>query len=273
MDAMTGTTGLRSPSSVAGSIATTASIAIVVYAAMDMSHEVLGHGLATLFTDDVTPVSLSTVALSSKGVASRSVALAGPLINLVLGVLSLAWFRRLSRFGRASFFLWLFAVVNLLNGTGYAIYSGILDFGDLAVVIRGWEPHMAWRIGMVILGIAGYYVSLRMSSVSLAQRLDACGIARRVIPRLVWPAFLAGGLLLVAGAAMNPLPNLILLSGASGGFVCMAGMLFVPAVAEPAQVESTGKEPWQTSWPWLVGAAVVAAVFILVIGPGIALHA
>jgi hypothetical protein len=34
---------------VAGRLATTASIAIVAYAAMDMCHEVLGHGVATLF--------------------------------------------------------------------------------------------------------------------------------------------------------------------------------------------------------------------------------
>lgn len=273
MDAMTGTTGLHSPASMWGRIATTASVAIVAYAAMDMCHEVLGHGLATFFVDDVTPVSLTTVALSSNGVASRWVALAGPLINLMLGILALAWFRCLSTFGTGAFFLWLFAVVNLLNGTGYAIYSGVLDFGDLAVVIAGWQPHMAWRVGMVVLGVAGYYLSLRVSAVSLARRLDACGIARRVIPRLVWSAYLAGGLLLVSGAAMNPLSNLILLSGASGGFVCMAGILFVPAVAEPGDVTSTGGESWQTSWPWVVSAVVVAAVFIFVIGPGIALHA
>jgi hypothetical protein len=273
MDAKTGTIGHRSPASVGGQIATTASIAIVVYAAMDMCHEVLGHGMATLFVDDVTPVSLTTVALSSSGAVSRWVALAGPLTNLVLGIFSLAWFRRLSTFGTGSFFLWLFAVVNLLNGTGYAIYSGGLDFGDLAVVIAGWEPHLAWRVGMLVLGVAGYYLSLRVSSISLARRLDDCGVARRVVPRLVWSAYLAGGLLLVAGAAMNPFSSLILLSGVSGGFVCMAGILFVPQVADPTPVVATGDVPWRVSWLWIVSAVVVAAVFVFIIGPGISLHA
>jgi hypothetical protein len=265
MDAMTGTAR--------GRIATTVSIAIVAYAAMDTCHEVLGHGVAMLFVDDVTPLSLTTVALSSSGASSRWVAFAGPLINLIMGIVSLGWFRRLSTFGAGSFFLWLFAVVNLLNGTGYAIYSGALDFGDLAVVIAGWEPHMVWRVGMIVLGIAGYYLSLRLSSVSLARRLDACGVSRRAILRLVWPAYLAGGLLLVAGAAMNPLSNLILLSGVSGGFVCMVGILFVPMIANPVAVASTGEEPWKASWSWIASAVAVVVVFVFLIGPGIALHA
>lgn len=256
----------------AGGLATTASLAVVAYAAMDMCHEVLGHGVAMLFVDDVTPVQLTTVALSSQGAVSRVVALAGPLANLILGGIAMAWFRRLTTFGTGSYFLWLFATINLLNGTGYAVYSGVLDFGDLAVVMGRWEPHIAWRIGMAALGAAGYYVSLRLASVSLARRLDTVSIGRHTLPRLTWPAYLAGGLLLAAGAAMNPLPNLFLLVGLAGGFGCMLGLLFVPALTEPARAEATRAEPWQTSWGWIVGAVLTAAIFVLVVGPGVALH-
>lgn len=254
-----------------GRLVTTASIAVVAYAAMDMCHEVLGHGLAIVFVHDVTPVSLTTVALSTEGTVSRLVALAGPLMNLVLGILSLAWFRRLTRFGRGSFFLWLFATVNLLNGTGYMVYSGVLDFGDMAVVIVGRQPHLVWRIGLALLGACGYYLSLRLSSISLVMRLDACGVARQGIQRLTWPAYVAGGLLLVAGAAMNPLPNLIFLVGVCGGFGCMLGLLFVRAFVEPVALHPTGKEPWGTSWPWIAAATIVAACFVFIVGPGIAL--
>jgi hypothetical protein len=272
MDTMTRSTG-RPPLAAMRRLATTSSIAIVAYAAMDMCHEVLGHGLATLFVDNVTPVSLTTVALSSRGDASRFVALAGPLMNLVLGALAMAWFRRRTTVGTGSFFLWLFATVNLLNGTGYLTYSGILDFGDMAVVIEGWQPHLVWRIGLAVLGVAGYYLALRIASASLGRWLDASGVRREVIPRLTWPAYLAGALLLVAGAAMNPIPNLVLLVGMSGGFGCMLGMVFVPALLEPATNEAAGDLPWRLSWPWIVGAAFVAAIFVFVIGPGITLPA
>lgn len=272
MEASVRSTGGRRPATLAGRLATTASIAIVAYAAMDMCHEVLGHGVATLFVDDVTPVSLSTVALSSSGAISRSVALAGPLMNVVLGVLAMTWFRRLGTFDTGSFFLWLFATVNLLNGTGYAMYSGLLDFGDMAVVIGGWEPHVAWRIALATAGAAGYYVSLRTASVSLVRMLDAHGVGRQAMHSLTVPAYLAGGLLLIAGAAMNPLPHLILLVGVSGGFGCMFGLLFVSAFVAPMNVGG-GKIPWGIAWPWIVGAVIVAAVFVVIVGPGIALHA
>lgn len=273
MDAMTRSTGGRRLAARVGRLATTASIAIVAYAAMDMCHEVLGHGVAILLVDDVTPVSLTTVALSSSGAVSRMVALAGPLMNVLLGALAMAWFRRLTTFGTGAFFLWLFASVNLLNGTGYLTYSGILDFGDMAVVVAGWEPHLAWRAGLAIVGAAGYYLSLRIASASLARWLDAGSVARYAIPRLTWPSYVAGGLLLLAGAAMNPIPNLVLLVGASGGFGCMLGLLFVPALSGLATVGATGEEPWGASWAWIIAALVVAVAFIFVIGPGIALHA
>lgn len=255
-----------------GRLATTASLAVFAYAAMDMCHEVLGHGVATLFFDDITPVQLTTVALSSQGAVNRVVAVAGPLVNLVLGMVAMAWFRRLTTFGPGAFLLWLFATINLLNGTGYAVYSGVLDFGDLAVVTGGWEPHMAWRIGMAILGVAGYYLSLRLAAVSLARQRDADPIGRQAIHRLTWPAYLAGGVLLAAGAAMNPQPNLFLLVGVTGGFGCMLGLLFVPALTESAKAKATRVEPWQTSWGWIVGAVLTAVIFVFVVGPGVALH-
>ena len=273
MDATRVMNGTRSPGHMAASVATTASIGIVAYAAMDMCHEVLGHGVATLFVDDVTPMRLTTVALSSVGVVSRSVALAGPLMNIVLGVVTMIWFRRLTRFGTGAFFLWLFATVSLLNGTGYAMYSGALDFGDLAVAIAGREPHMAWRIGLAILGAVGYYLALRVASISLVRWLDAHAVGRRIIPQLTWSAYLAGGTLLMAGAAVSPIPNLVFLVGATGGFGCMFGLLFVRAFVGAGVPEAAGDEPWGISWPWVGAAAIVAALFVCVIGPGIALHA
>jgi hypothetical protein len=273
MSATTVRNGTRRLVRQAASLATTASIGIVAYAAMDMCHEVLGHGLATLFVDDVTPVRLTTVALSSAGAVSRSVALAGPLMNVALGVLALAWFRRLADFGTGAFFLWVFATVNLLNGTGYAMYSGILDFGDLAVVIAGWQPHVGWRVGLAALGVAGYYFVLRIASSSLARRLDVGEVRREVVPSLTLPVYVAGGLLLVAGAAMNPTPNLILLVGASGGFGCMLGMAFVPAFLEPAANQAVGDVPWGWSWAWIAGAVFVAGIFVFIVGPGVALRA
>lgn len=255
---------------VRSNIWTAVAVGLIAFASVDMAHEVLGHGTAALLVDGVTPVSLSTVALSSSGRTSRLVALAGPLLNLVLGGACLATFRRGKGFGPGAFFLWLFAVLNLFNGLGYAIYSGVLDFGDLAVVIEGWQPHAIWRLGMGVVGVAGYYMAVLVSARSLGQRLDAAVRDRTNAVRMTLPAYLAGSCLLLVAAALNPIPGLILLSGASSGFACMFGLLMVPAMLP--KTAAAGLPPaLGKAWSWWVAGIVVSAIFVLVIGPGISL--
>lgn len=245
-----------------------ASVGLLAFAAVDMAHEALGHGVAVWLTPGVTALSISTVAVSTSA-SSRMVALAGPLLNLVLGIVCLALFRRGRGFGPAAFFFWLFATANLLNAFGYAVYSGALDFGDLAVAVQGFEPHGAWRIGMVVLGIAGYYASVRVAAGSLSRRLAVTGVGSSQLASLIVPAYLAGSALLLAGAALNPIPTLVLLSGLSSGFLCMAGLWAVPAM-----LTKDGLPTPSVLGParaWLVAGVVVAVLFLGVLGPGVAL--
>jgi hypothetical protein len=99
-------------------------IALVAYAACDMVHEVLGHDVACAVTG-VQALSLSTVALQT-GSSNRFVAAAGSMANVLVGLLALALFRRGRAFGATRYFLWLFAALNLLNGTGYLLFSAVL---------------------------------------------------------------------------------------------------------------------------------------------------
>ena len=220
-----------------------------------MVHEVVGHGLAAWATPGVEALSLSSVALQTSG-ESRLVAAAGSIANVVVGVLALALFRR-----RSQFFWWLFGTVNLLNGTGYLIFSAVLGFGDWEVVIRSLEPAWAWRAAMGLAGIAGYGLVIRAAARALAR--SAIGD----VPRLVFTSYAAGGLLLLAASVFNPIsPSLILTSGASSGFAAMAGLTLVPRL-----VGEGGREVLSRSAAWIAAGAIVAALFIGVIGRGIAL--
>ncbi|HEV7777834.1 MAG TPA: hypothetical protein VGO76_13285 [Luteibacter sp.] len=249
-------------------LATVVAIAVVAYAACDMTHEALGHGVAALFTG-LPVVSLSTVALSTTG-SSRLVAAAGPLINIVVGLLGLYVFRKGAGFGTSRYFLWLFATLNLLNGTGYLAYSGMLHSGDWSVVFAGMTPHVGWRIGMVVTGIATYFGSVYAAARAWVPLVQQGDIARNDMHRLVLPAYMAGGLLLVAGAALNPLPQLILLSGVSSGFGAMAGLLLVPEIVERNTPNDKVTDNRLTmSHAWIVAGLIVMALFIAVIGPGI----
>jgi hypothetical protein len=248
-------------------------VAVVAYAACDMTHEVLGHGVACLLTG-VRPLSLSTVALQT-GTSDRWVAAAGSIANVIVGVLAFALLRRRAVFSGGTYFLWLFAGTNLLNGTGYLLFSGVLDIGDWAVVISGFEPHAAWRGLLFVKGAvlyAGAILCIAASACSLIRK----GLVNRAdIRRLVFPAYVAGGLLLVAGSAMNRIdPSLILTSGVSSGFGAMAGLALVPRIVRgrtTGWVGPTAMSALPFSLGWVIAGALVALGFVIVLGPGVRL--
>jgi hypothetical protein len=98
-------------------------------------------------------------------------------------------------------------------------------------------------------------------------------VDRREMTRLVFPAYVAGGLLFVAGAALNRVsPSLILMSGVSSGFGAMAGLAFVPSLVERSVKESaTVAAPLRFNLGWVVAGVLVAGIFITVLGPGVRL--
>lgn len=250
---------------------TVITVGIVAYAACDMVHEVLGHGVACALTGG-RAISLSTVALQTES-ESRIVAAAGSIANVIAGLLGLLAFRRGSRFSPSRHFLWLFASTNLLNGTGYLLFSGILDYGDWAVVIAGLEHHWVWRGLLAVAGVVTYVGVVRLIASEMVSQVRNGDVSRREVGRLVFPAYVAGGLLFVAGSALNPIgPSLILLSGVSSGFGAMAGLAYVPKLVESrtGEVENAAL-PLGFSLGWVIAGLLVAAAFIAVLGPGIRL--
>lgn len=254
------------------SILTACSVAVVAYAACDVIHEVMGHGVACALTPGVRALSLSTVALETSA-SSRAVAAAGSIANVVAGALCFALFRMRKGFDATRYFLWLLGTINLMNGTGYLLFSGILDYGDWAVVIAGPEPHWIWRAAMIVAGIVAYWGVVWFSAARMAALVRGGLVNRQDVRRLVFPSYLAGGLLLVAGAALNPIgPQLILLSGLSSGFGAMAGLLYIPALVEGDAKDSASPAPALGFSPaWLILGILSAVIFVFLLGPGITL--
>lgn len=262
---------MPSPQSSRTSLWTVVGIGVVAYAACDMVHEVLGHGVACALTG-VRAFSLSTVALQT-GSSNRFVAAAGSIANVVAGLLAMSLFRRGKTFGAGRYFLWLFGALNLLNGTGYLLFSGALDFGDWAVVISGLEPHAAWRAVMAATGLVLYVGAIKLIAATVIPPVQSGEIDRQEMPRLVFPAYVAGGLLFVAGAALNRInPSLILMSGVSSGFGAMAGLALVPSLVERKTKESaTAAGVLQFNLSWVAAGVLVATAFIAILGPGVRL--
>jgi hypothetical protein len=262
---------MRPPRSSQSSLFTVVAVAVTAYALCDLVHEVLGHGLAALVTPGVRLVSLSTVALQTTG-DSRAVAAWGSIANVLVGLAAIGLFHRRTRFSTAAYFCWIFGSLNLLNGCGYPLYSAVLGAGDWAVVIRGLEPAWAWRLGLGIVGAAAYWAAIVLSASALTGAVKRNLVSRAEAGRLVFPAYAAGGVLLLAASAFNPIgPMLILTSGLSSGFAAMAGLTLVPGMVDArtdrSEAGGTAVVPYGTGW---IGMGVlVGAFFVFVLGPGI----
>jgi hypothetical protein len=257
---------------------TLAALAVVAYAVANVVHEGLGHGGACVLVGG-RPLVLSSMHFEgdTEGLpdrADRLVAAGGTVANLVAAALAVLLLKR----GRARspatwFFLWTFATVNLLQATGYPLFSGVGGIGDWAAVVRGWRPAWLWRLALAVVGGASYFVAVRWAMTTLATRLEEPG-ARRVGTAYVYTLtpYFVGSALYVAAGLRNPAgPALVAISavasslGGTSGFAWGPQLLRGPDIP-PASgpVAALGR-----SWGWVALAGLVALAFVALLGPGI----
>jgi hypothetical protein len=248
---------------------TFAAIGVTAAALADVTHEVLGHAM-TAWLAGVHILSLSTVAIQTSA-ASRGVAAAGTVANVVVGALFLLIFNRTDRRSNWSYFCWVFAAFNLLN-SGYLIVSALLGNGDWAAVIGGLSPAGTWRCALGFLGVGLYVGSVRWLARAMARRIERREIALSDLRRLVIAAYLAGGAILTIASVFNPIsPHLILISGMGASFGLTAGLLTVPGVIQKRVTVAlqTPSMPEPLSLAWVSVSIVVGIVFVAIFGPGL----
>jgi len=201
----------------------------------------------------------------------------GTLVNLVVAALALAWLRT----GRGTsphlrYFAWLLGTVNLLQGTGYFLFSGVANIGDWASVVEGLTPWWLWHLALAVVGGASYWVGVRITLVKLGPFIRGDGRARvsRAYRLTLLPYFMGAGLYCVAGL-LNPISTtLVAASAAAASLGGTSGLVWGPQLlrgdAIPLPVE--GPIPIPRSWRWILAAAAVAVLFVAVLGPGIRLQ-
>lgn len=247
-----------------------AAVAALAYILFDILHE-LGHAGATLLPIGIKAISISTVAVLTRG-TGPVLAFAGPLVNLVLGLaLCLVFLKWLTPNWR--YFTWLLGTINLFGFTSYLLSSSVTGTGDWAKVFNPFIHPEVWRpIGGVV-GLLAYIAVVFASSSALRQLCISGVIRRNHIKLYCIGSYLVGGLVLAVGSVFNPAgPQLILGSGVGTGFGGIIGLVIVPFVVlgKPApDVSST--ESLSLGWPWLVAGIIVLAVFLGVFGPGLRL--
>ncbi len=238
---------------------TTMSISIIAFVVADLSHEALGHGVAAR-VQGAKLIVLSYTYLTSD-LQTRLISSSGPLVNLVEGLFALTILRRIRMRATASFFVFLLTIYNLLDAAAYLIYSGVLNSGDLGVVIAGL-PHIGFiRAGMVVVGLL-LYAALTLIGARELRRFDP------VRSSLTTPAYLAAIALNCAAAVGNPLGlKYFLISALPTTAGANAGLLAMPVLAERQPGRCHEQLRVARSYPWVVAAVIVASIFIFLIGP------
>lgn len=256
---------------------TLAALGGMAFALADVSHEALGHGLATLAVGGKV-VLLTTCYLNSSGNYSKWIPAAGGLMNLAVGLGSLAALCLFSRLGALlRYFLVLVAAFNLFFAFGYPAYSGIAQFGDWAAVISGLEPQWLWRMLLVIVAVAGYYGSMKLLAKAIAPFAGTAEIPtgerlnKTRLRRITLIPYLASMVLACLAGSLNPSGLLTMLTAGLPAAAAAFGLTQMDHLVDSGWSEASQKviEPLQRNSPWIAAAVVVMIFFVAVLGPGI----
>jgi hypothetical protein len=247
-------------------------ISLLSAALVDVLHEALGHGGACVLSG-AQPLVLSTVHFECS-IDSRWIAAGGTVVNLIVGTVCWVLLRRI-RTPRLRYFVWLTIVFNFLDGFGYFLYSGIANIGDWSYVIHDWQPPWAWRVGLTVVGLVLYYLTVLMSGRELGPLLPATGPERpSFIRRLTFLAYFANGVLLTVAGIFNPVGwKLVVISAMAASFGGTSGLLWMGSLIKAAPPSTLGSDApvIERSWAWIAAGVLVAALFILVLGPSLRL--
>jgi hypothetical protein len=246
-------------------VKTIISMAVVASAAATLLHEGVGHGVIAWLRGD-TPTELTSNHLSSLR-PDRWVEAGGTLVNLCAGTIALAGSRSFGSRSNLRYFLWVLAALNLLPGSGYFLFSGILGLGDWNEVIRGVPHQIPVRITMTILGAGLYVLAVRQLAVGVhpfcPSRQDYNTVGR--VP------YYAACLFSCAAGALDPLGvELFLVSTVPAAFGGSSGLMWADSLLPRTLAGRTFIVDRQPAW-W-IAAVVLGFAYILILGPGIKLR-
>lgn len=245
-------------------------ITMVVVAALacilqDVLHEGLGHGV-TAWLSGAHKITMSTVALQSD-IDTRWIAANGTLVNLfAAGILGLLLLRPQRYRPVTLYFLVLAMAGNLFTGTGYFLFSGVANFGDWRTVIEGLQPHWIWRLGLIVLGVASYYASMRLV---MAKLRPFQGRDPRSLRWVCWTPYFTAGVLAGLAALFSPLGLFYMFASALPSTLgANAGLLSLPGLMRFGQRNEEGLVI-PRSVPWIIAGSIASLLFIFVLGRGI----
>ncbi len=251
-------------------VLTLAAIGIMAYVCCDLLHELAGHGGVCLATGG-RPASLSTIHFQCLGGWQPLICAAGILVNLITGILLWLILRRMRAASvHTRYFLWLSMAYNLFTGWGYVVTSSLTNSGDLANALRGVSPEFHWEAGMALVGSIFYFGSVWVTTMEVHSFIGSDEAAR--LWRLILVPYFAAAFVACSAGAFNSILAMpqVLISAISTtlgawGFLLLPLFFLLPWVRN---TRIACPAPVTRNLGWVITAAVVAVIFVAVIGPG-----
>lgn len=250
---------------------TVACVGAISYAAVAVTHEAAGHGLACLAVG-ARVLAVSSTELRCDGVAgtaSTIVTAAGSAANVLVGVAVLgSSIRRPPRSPILVYFVWLFGALSLFHAGSYLLVGALFGFGDwdriAAAIGSGWY-------GAILVGAVGSGLVIgtrRLASHGAWQPLIGDGEERAVRWRLLtWPALIAAAVVSIGAGLLSPLqPQYALVSSIAGPLVLL---WLVNLPRWPQRGQPVPGVPIARSLGWWAAGLAVSAAFVLLLGPGL----
>jgi hypothetical protein len=242
---------------------TIAAIGLIAYVSADFAHHALGHGGACLaLGGKIKSLSSIFVDCSLRGTA---IDLAGPIANLVLGLIALLVVRFLNSPSTTRLFFILVAAFNLFWIELQFVFSAATKTDDWAWAIKQLSINDLCRYSMVVVGILIYIITIRIIA-NLITPFAQLSVRVKIIVAITW---IAAGVIAIATAVFDAHPLTALLQSAVPQSLLLAiGLLFLPRAALEFSVKKKVALPIEFSFAWVGAAAIIAILSILFLGPG-----
>ena len=252
---------------------TSLAIATLAYAAANVVHECLGHGLACrLLGGRVTGFGTSFSGCHNAFSVGEDAwfRAAGTLAAMTAGALMALRLRGWPpRSPHLRYFGWFFAALTLVQGAAYVVIDSLVGLADWAFVgARGGPVAQSACVlaGIIILAGAGRVLAPVIEPYLASQRPT-----RRLVVLVVLPWLLIGGALMTVAALRSPSPERAYLVVSSIYFNLGCGSL-LPAwtLAARASGGVTSGPLGLTRHPvWILTAAAAIVLILSLLGPGL----
>ena len=257
---------------------TVIALSMLAYTLGVFLHEHLGHTLACILLGG-HPTALGAYYMTCDygkmpDISIRLVALAGPVISLITGVIGLTVLKRIpKKSAHLRYWVWLLGTIGLMTAAGYLLFSGISGLGDFGTsrdgVLYLVHPEWLWRLGLALAGAASYALVIYISLRKMDGLIGGEGQARIAhAQRLSLTSYLTGTITAVLIGLLNPQGIfIVLVSAAASTLGGTSGLAWMMQMLDRKKVSGEAPLRLERNWAWVILGLSVTILYALILGP------